>query len=162
MQKLRDVTLVFLVKREKGTITELCLAMKKRGFGVGRYNGVGGKLEAGEIIESAAKREAKEEVGVEIKQLTKVAELTFIFANNPAWNQLVHTYTTDTWVGEPTESEEMNPKWFAVADIPFEKMWPDDRFWLPHMLEGKLVRAEFTFGEGDVILDKKVEVVKKL
>ena len=162
MEKLRDVTLVFLVKREKGIISELCLAMKKRGFGMGRYNGVGGKLEVGETIESAAKREAREEIGVEIRHLEKVAELTFIFAHNSAWNQLVHVYTTDKWSGEPTESEEMNPKWFAVADIPFEKMWPDDRFWLPHMLAGKLVRAEFTFGEGDVILDKKVEAVPEL
>lgn len=162
MKKLRDVTLVFLVTREKGVISKLCLAMKKRGFGVGRYNGVGGKLEVGETIESAAKREAREEIGVEIQHLDKIAELTFIFAHNPVWNQLVHVYTTDSWTGEPAESEEMNPQWFTVADIPFEKMWPDDRFWLPHMLAGRFVCAEFTFGEGDVILDKKVEVISKL
>ncbi|MEN9614042.1 MAG: ADP-ribose pyrophosphatase [Candidatus Parcubacteria bacterium] len=162
MEKLKDTTLIFLVRRNGGKITELCLAMKKRGFGVGRYNGVGGKLEAGETIESAGKREAKEEIGVEVMHLNKVAELTFRFAHTPAWNQLVHVYTVDEWVGEPTESEEMRPEWFVVADIPFDKMWPDDRFWFPHMLTGKLVRGEFTFGEGDTILNKNVTTVATL
>jgi 8-oxo-dGTP pyrophosphatase MutT (NUDIX family) len=36
--------------------------MKKRGFGEGRWNGVGGKVEPGESIEAALIREAKEEV----------------------------------------------------------------------------------------------------
>lgn len=41
---LRDTTLLFLVRRdEAGTVSEICLAMKKRGFGIGKYNGVGGK-----------------------------------------------------------------------------------------------------------------------
>ncbi len=140
-------------------ISDICLAMKKRGFGVGRYNGVGGKLEPNETIESGAKREAKEEIGVAVGHLSKIAELSFYFAHNPAWDQLVHVYVVDTWDGEPAESEEMNPQWFSVADIPFDKMWPDDRFWLTEVLLGRLVKAKFTFGEGDVILDKKVEIV---
>ncbi|MCX6760479.1 MAG: hypothetical protein NTW46_04045 [Candidatus Nealsonbacteria bacterium] len=55
MENLRNVTLVFLVKKNKGKITDICLAMKKRGFGVNRWNGVGGKLKSGESIIEAAK-----------------------------------------------------------------------------------------------------------
>jgi hypothetical protein len=44
MEKLRDSTLLFLVKKDAtGKITEICLAMKKRGFGAGRWNGVQGQ-----------------------------------------------------------------------------------------------------------------------
>jgi len=162
MEKMRNATLVFLVKKSNGKIEEICLAMKKRGFGVGRWNGVGGKLESGESIEDAAIRETNEEIGVEVKNFKKVAELTFRFSKNPSWDQIVHTYFTEDWTHEPTESEEMNPKWFKVKEIPFEKMWPDDIFWLPEVLKGNLVRADFTFGENDVIEKKEVKVVKSL
>jgi hypothetical protein len=41
-------------------------------------------------------------------------------------------------------------------------MWPDDIFWLPKVLEGELIKAAFTFGEKDAILDQKVETVGAL
>lgn len=163
MNKLRNATLVFLIKKSKNKITDICLAMKKRGFGINRYNGVGGKVDdQKETIEEAAKRETKEEIGVSIKELNKIAELSFYFPHNPAWDQMVHVYFVEKWNGEPTESEEMNPKWFLIKDIPFKNMWPDDTFWLPEVIKGKLIKATFKFGEGDVIQDKKIDIVKKL
>ncbi|MFH0804458.1 MAG: 8-oxo-dGTP diphosphatase [Candidatus Zambryskibacteria bacterium] len=163
MKKLRDTTLVFLVKKSGGQITDICLAMKKRGFGANRWNGVGGKVDASkETVEEAAIRETREEIDVLVKDLNKIAELTFHFPHNPAWDQAVHTYFTENWEGEPKESEEMNPKWFSLDEIPFENMWPDDTFWLPEVLKGNLLKAMFKFGENDVIHDKKIKVVKKL
>ena len=163
MTKLRDVTLVFLIKKSGTVVTDVCLAMKKRGFGVGRWNGVGGKVEAGDKnIEEAASRETNEEINVKISDLKKVAELTFYFPHNPAWDQLVHVYFVEKWEGEPEETEEMRPKWFKTDNLPFADMWPDDIFWLPWVLEGNLVKATFKFGEKDIILEKNVDTVEKL
>jgi len=159
MENLRRVTLVFLVQKSSGQITDVCLAMKKRGFGKGRWNGTGGKVEAGETVEAGARREAKEELGVGLKDLNKVAELAFHFPYNPAFDQAVTAYISENWDGEPDESEEMKPDWFSVDEIPFEQMWPDDIFWLPEVLKGNLVRASFVFGENDVVLKKEVSVV---
>lgn len=159
---MKKATLVFLVKKTNGKISQICLAMKKRGFGVGRWNGVGGKVEAGETIEDAAKRETTEEISVEAKNLMKVAELDFSFSKNPSWNQVVYAYICEEWSLEPSESEEMQPQWFSVGDIPFAKMWPDDIFWIPEVLKGNLVKASFTFGDGDAIEKKDVKVVKSL
>jgi 8-oxo-dGTP diphosphatase/2-hydroxy-dATP diphosphatase len=156
---MKDVTLLFLAKKENGKITELCLAMKKRGFGIGRWNGAGGKLEAGETFEEAAKRETFEEIGVMPDRLEKIAHLTFIFPNKPEWDNNCSAYISESWQGELVESEEMRPEWFKVENLPFEKMWPDDSIWLPEVIEGKRVKASFIFGENDVILDKKVEIV---
>ncbi len=159
---MKPYTLVFLLKRSGSGVSEVCLAMKKRGFGAGRWNGVGGKVEVGEGVEDAARREAHEEIGVVLEHLEKVAELTFIFPSNQGLNQYVHVYTCQEWKGEPSESEEMRPAWYAVDTIPFAEMWPDDIFWLPQVLDGKRVRGSFTFGEGDVILENVVEVVSDL
>jgi 8-oxo-dGTP pyrophosphatase MutT (NUDIX family) len=156
---MRDTTLVFLVKKDGTMITDICLAMKKRGFGAGRYNGVGGKVEKGESIEDAARRETKEEIEVEALALVKRAELTFIFPHQEDWNQVVHVYLCESWNGEVTESEEMSPSWFSPRNIPYEVMWPDDIFWLPLVLEGKEVRAKFSFAEGDVITSQSVVVI---
>jgi 8-oxo-dGTP diphosphatase/2-hydroxy-dATP diphosphatase len=163
MEKLRDATLIFLVKKSENKITNICLAMKKRGFGMGRWNGVGGKVESEkETIEEAAKREAKEEIGVVANNLNKIAELSFHFPHNPNWDQMVHVYFVENWNGEPMESEEMNPKWFSADQIPYSEMWPDDIFWVPEVLTGKFLKANFTFGEGDTILKKEINIVDTL
>ncbi len=156
---MRKSTLLFLIKKDGDTITDICLAMKKRGFGVGRYNGAGGKVAEGETVEDATKREVQEEIGVTILTMSPCAVLEFMFPHKEEWNQEVHVFLSDTWKGEPVESEEMNPSWFSVDTIPYAKMWPDDSYWLPKVLDGKMVRGRFTFGEGDVILDSKVEIV---
>lgn len=155
---MRNATLLFLVKKNDGIISDICLAMKKRGFGAGRYNGMGGKVEGGETIEEAVKRETLEEVGVQVDIVTKCAELAFTFPHKEEWSQRVHVYLADSWSGEIVETEEMRPEWFSVDKIPYDIMWPDDQFWIPKVLEGKFVEANFSFGEGDVILSQDIRV----
>lgn len=156
---MKNTTLLFLIKKNGEKVSEICLAMKKRGFGVNRYNGVGGKLQGEEAIEQAVIRETKEEIDVTVKEMHKVAVLDFSFANKPEWNQQVHTFFCTAWDGVPTESEEMKPEWFPVDAIPYDRMWPDDTFWLPRVLKGEYIQGKFTFGDGDAILDQHIEAV---
>lgn len=37
----------------------------------------------------------------------------------------------------------MRPCWFAYDDIPYDKMWADDQYWLPLFLAGKLFVGTF-------------------
>jgi len=48
---------------------KILLGMKKRGHGEGKWNGFGGKVEEGETIEEATRRETKEESGVEVEEI---------------------------------------------------------------------------------------------
>lgn len=147
-------TLVFLIKND-----EVLLAMKKRGFGEGKWNGSGGKVHEEETVEEAAKREVKEEIGVSIKNLNKVATLNFYFADRQEWNQQVTVYLTKEWQGEPIESEEMKPKWFKIGDVPYNQMWSDDCFWLPQVLKGNKIEADFIFDGNQQTIDKDVRYV---
>jgi mutator protein MutT len=151
---LRQATLCFLIKEDK-----ILLAMKKRGFGVNKYNGVGGKKDDNETIENTAKRETHEEIGVIVKELEQVATLDFYFPYNLNWGQQVIVFLVKEWQGEPQESEEMAPEWFDKSDMPFHKMWPDDECWLPLILDGKKVKGEFLFGENEEIIDYKIKIL---
>ena len=142
---------MFLVKEDS-----VLLAMKKRGFGVGRYNGVGGKPEGKESVDATAVREAKEEVGVTARRFHLVAKLDFYFSKKREWDQQVLVYVCDRWVGRPRETEEMKPAWFGKMDLPYKKMWSDDHLWLPHVLSGKYVRAKFVFNDSDGVENYKI------
>ena len=152
-----QATVCFLLKDD-----EILLAMKKRGFGVGKWNGSGGKMKAGETPVSTTIREAKEEIGVDIEpnDLEKVAENEFNFLEHPDWDIFCHVYFVRNWQGEPSESEEMKPQWFKIKDIPYDKMWADDIYWLGRVLSGEKLRANFKFsGTGDVVAEHSVETV---
>ena len=161
---MNQATLCLLV-REGKLGKEVLLAMKKRGFGAGKWNGVGGKIDfekGDKNVIDAAIRETKEEVGVNIKGFKKMAILNFRFPYNKAWNQCVHVFLAENWEGEPIESEEMAPKWFKKNNLPFKEMWDDDKYWLPHILEGKTLRADFIFKEGEMIDKKSVNFVNEI
>lgn len=143
---------------------ELLLAMKKRGFGAGKWNGVGGKIEAGESLEEALVRECVEEIGVTPTKWHAVGELDFVqdAETDSPWHMFVYAYIADAWEGEPSESGEMRPQWFHVEDIPYSDMWDDDEFWLPYVLDDKKVVGTFTFDIDDKLLTHEVEVVEVL
>lgn len=130
--------------------------MKKRGFGAGRWNGFGGKLQEGETIEQGAMRELKEEAGIETSNLEKIGVLDFSWEKNPTEILQVHIFKVISFTGIPTEGEEMKPEWYAVENIPFAKMWPDDIFWFPLLLAGKKFTGSFLFGENDVVLQQEL------
>jgi 8-oxo-dGTP pyrophosphatase MutT (NUDIX family) len=152
MADLKPATLMFLIDGEK-----ILLAMKKRGFGVGLWNGVGGKPEANESIEQTAIRECSEEINVVPKKLNKVAVLDFFFPDKKSdWNQQVHVFLCDEWSGEPIETEEMKPQWYQIKDIPFDLMWEDDNFWLPGVLSGEYITASFYFDEAEKLTKQSI------
>lgn len=149
---MRDATLLFLTKRQGDRVDQICLAMKKRGFGAGKWNGVGGKPEPEDLsIEATARREAFEEIGVQPQEIEKVGEMQFEFPHNPDWNMRVHVYFCEEWTGEPAESEEMKPEWYKIEDIPHNQMWADDWYWLPKALRGEYIEATFKYKDDENI-----------
>lgn len=155
------------IQLKKGTVllllreSEILLAMKKRGFGVGKWNGVGGKPEPGEDMVDTAIRESKEEVGVTPLNPVKVAIFKYYFPHDNFGMQ-VWIFTANKWQGEPVESEEMNPKWFKFKDIPYHQMWSDDKVWMPKVLNGKQLKGSFVFDESGKVLDYYIEEADSL
>jgi 8-oxo-dGTP diphosphatase/2-hydroxy-dATP diphosphatase len=119
--------------------TDVLLAMKKRGFGVGRWNGYGGKVQAGESIQEAALRELKEESGI-TTDITAAGKITFHFKGEALD---VFYFRNSQFTGEAIETEEMTPKWFPKNALPFNEMWPSDVIWMPRFFAGETLSGEF-------------------
>ncbi|XP_020659948.3 oxidized purine nucleoside triphosphate hydrolase [Pogona vitticeps] len=150
------LTLVLVVQPQR-----VLLGMKKRGFGVGLWNGFGGKVQPGETIEQAARRELQEESGLTVDTLHKVGLITFEFVGDTELLE-VHVFRADSFRGEPTESEEMRPQWFELDQVPFKNMWPDDVYWFPLLLQKKLFCGYFKFQGQDTILEYTLKEVEKI
>ncbi len=137
---MKQLTLLYLIKEN-----QILLAMKKRGFGVGKWNGVGGKQAENETIEETCIRECQEEISVKPKNLSSVGILNFYYNDQKNIDQKVFVYITKDWEGKPSESEEMTPKWFQMDEIPYPDMWQSDIHWLPLVLKGHYVEGDFWF-----------------
>ncbi|XP_047024343.1 oxidized purine nucleoside triphosphate hydrolase-like [Helicoverpa zea] len=146
-------TLVF-IRRED----QILLGLKKRGFGMNKWNGFGGKVEPNETILEAAARELKEECCLTVKpsDLKNIAHLEFTFEGEPILMD-VRVFSTSIFEGTPKETEEMRPKWFRHEDVPFDDMWLDDKLWFPYMLQGKKFFGHFHYEGFDKILNYKIE-----
>ncbi len=140
---------VCYIVNEKG---QVLLQFKKRGFGQGKWNGPGGKVELGETPEESVKREVKEETGVVIKNLEKLGELEFIFNEKEEWNNYCYVFVCDEFEGELRDKGEGKLQWFNQEELPFAKMWADDKHWLPDVLRGKYVKKRFYFDQNSNLL----------
>jgi 8-oxo-dGTP diphosphatase len=131
-------TLMFIVKEG-----HILLIEKKRGLGAGKINGPGGKIDPGETPLEAVIRETQEELLITPINSRKLGELWFSMSDCP--DILCHVYRADDHEGEPTETEEAVPVWTPLHDIPWHRMWEDDRHWLPLLLEETTFHGRFVF-----------------
>ena len=133
-------TLMFIVQGD-----EVLLIDKKRGLGAGKVNGPGGKIDPGETALEAVIRETEEELCVTPTDITKVGELQFEMSHVP--NIRCHVYRAEGFEGTPTETDEAVPLWTKLDAIPYERMWEDDRHWMPHLISNTTFHGRFIFKE---------------
>jgi len=155
MTELPKKTLMLLVKDK-----QVLLANKKRGVGKGKIVAVGGGVEVAETILQAAIRETIEEVTVLPQNPKEVAELKFKFPYKPEYSMHVFVFMTNSWQGEVAETEELKPSWFSFNNLPYEQMWADAPYWLPRVLAGEKLRADFYYAQDQTV--DKMNIVKLL
>ncbi len=144
-------TLLYILKGGK-----ILLVYKKRGHGEGKWNGIGGKIEDGELPESCAAREAKEEVGIDVGKMELRGIIYFYNVYGRDWD--VFVYSSEDYDGEIRESEEVLPKWFNFEDVPYDEMWEDDKEWLPVLIRGDYFLADYHF-DGDKLINSNLRIV---
>ena len=153
--KLKTIlmTLLYVVNGNK-----VLLAEKKRGFGSGLYNGAGGKVDAGETVEQAMIRETQEEWGITPVKYEQVALNSFeVMHKGERSLAVVHIFIATEYIGQPQETDEMKPVWFDTNEIPYDRMWASDPFWLPRVLKGEKVKGNYVFDDKNKVVSHVIE-----
>ena len=151
-----EATLMFVHQGSRVLLIE-----KLRGIGEGKINGPGGKIDPGETPVECVVRECQEELHITCLDPVKRGELWFAMSDLPDIH--CHVFTSTKFEGTPTATEEAIPYWCEVSEIPFERMWEDDSYWLRQALEGQSFDGKFLFHEEKILWDNVVfgEVCKE-
>lgn len=138
---------------------KILLCMKKRGFWAWKLNWPWWKPELCESMEECMIREIKEETTLNVltKDLQEVWYIKFFFLDKPDWDIEVNIFKILDFTWEAIETEEMSPNWYNLDSIPYDKMWKDDKYWLPRVLAWEYVEYEFYFKWDDIESYKQIK-----
>ena len=113
----------------------------------GKWNGLGGKLEAGESPDECVIREVREESGLTLLDARWRGVLTFpAFRAGEDW--LVFVYTASRFEGALDECAEGTLEWVPDARIPGLPMWEGDRIFLPWLERDGFFSGKFIYRDG--------------
>ena len=156
--KKKETTLLIIKKEDK-----ILLARKKRGFGLGKWNGIGGKIENKETPSEAMIRETEEEIFTTPIEYKKIGIMHFIeYDKEEKIHVNMHLYIATKTKGLPKESEEMLPAWFSIEHLPWEEMFEDVKYWLPYLLQEKEIEGYFEYDKNCKLLKYVIEEQKQL
>lgn len=99
---------------------------------LGKYNGLGGKLERDEEIVAGMQRELREEAGITALELTLRGTVSWpgFGKNGEDWFAFIFVITR--FSGTPLAANvEGTLEWVPIARVMELPLWPGDRFFLP-------------------------------
>jgi 8-oxo-dGTP diphosphatase len=119
---------------------------------LGKWNGLGGKLDPGESPDECVVREVREESGLRLRdarlrdaRLRGV--LTFpAFRDGEDW--LVFVYTASAFDGELGACAEGTLEWIDDAKVLDLPLWEGDRIFLPWLAGDRFFSAKFVYRNG--------------
>jgi 8-oxo-dGTP diphosphatase len=102
----------------------------------GKYNGLGGKLDASEDVVAGMRREVREESGLECEALVLKGTISWPGFGKGGEDWFGFVFRIDRWLGEPLEGNaEGTLEWVAVERVLELPLWEGDRHFLPLVFE---------------------------
>ncbi len=99
---------------------------------LGKYNGLGGKLEPNEDVASGMRREIREEAGIECEELALRGTISWPGFGKGGEDWLGFIFVISAYEGEPlARNHEGELEWVPVERILDLPLWPGDRYFLP-------------------------------
>jgi 8-oxo-dGTP diphosphatase len=114
---------------------------------MGKWNGLGGKLEPGESPEDCAVREIFEESGLHVQNLFLKGFLTFpAFNKDEDWYAFVYLVTS--FSGSLIDSPEGDLHWVEDGRLLDLNLWDGDRVFLPLLDNPGIFSGKFVYKNG--------------
>jgi 8-oxo-dGTP diphosphatase len=99
---------------------------------LGKYNGLGGKMEREEEIATCMRREIREEAGIEVIEMTLRGTINWTGFGRHGEDWLGFIFRIDSFEGAPwSENAEGSLEWVERSRLEELPMWEGDRYFLP-------------------------------
>lgn len=123
---------------------------KENDYHEGKWNGIGGKFDAGESPEDCARREIFEETGFKVKSLELKGIITFpLFDGKDDW--YVFVFVSKEFEGEMIDSPEGKLEWIPNDKLLDLKLWDGDKIFLNWLFQDKFFSAKFNYKNKEFI-----------
>ena len=110
-------------------------------------NGPGGKVERGESPDAAVVHEVAEETGLHLVAFACHGTLDLVFGVPEQTSLRVVVDTCESFAGTPSGGTEGALRWYAAEKLPFDRLWPDMRYWSPLVLAGGTVAGRCVYDQ---------------
>ena len=125
-------TLGYILSKDRKSVLMVHRITRSDDDNLGKFNGVGGKLESGESVAECMIREIREETDLEVTHMTLRGTLCWADFGPKKQDWLGFVFLVDGFKGVArTENEEGPLRWIPLKDFPNLPMWKGDTLFLP-------------------------------
>jgi hypothetical protein len=141
MQEVKIRPLVLLTSPDK---TQLYLAEGKIGMYTGILKGFSGLFDSQrDQLPTALHQICQEQAGITPGELVQVAINYYALDGYPV-STVVPVFLTNEFIGELQETRRLlQAQPYTVSDLPWDKMFLEDKEWLPRVFDGQFVNCTF-------------------
>lgn len=106
---------------------------------LGKWNGLGGKVERDEDVWSSMARELREEAGIEVNAMRLRGTVSWPGFHADGSDVFGFVFVIDQWSGVIPERNDEGPLvWQPIERLGELPMWPGDRYFLPQVFDDQV------------------------
>lgn len=125
-------TLAFILSADRSQVLMVHRIARSDDDQLGKYNGLGGKVEREEDVVAGMRRELREEANLEVDSMTLRGTVSWPGFNPDGSDQFGFIFLVDAWHGDIPDANEEGPlSWQPIDRLSELPMWEGDRYFVP-------------------------------
>lgn len=137
-------TLAFILSSDHRRVLMVHRIARPTDDQLGKFNGLGGKVERSEDVVAGVRRELREEACLEVDSMRLRGTVSWPGFNPDGSDQFGFIFLVDAWHPQPghTELLDHNPEgplsWQRIDDLSALPMWQGDRYFVPLVFDAQV------------------------
>jgi 8-oxo-dGTP diphosphatase len=129
-------TLGYVVSPDRNQVLMIHRNRRPDDYHFGKYNGLGGRLEAGEDVVTGMRREIQEESGLIADGLILRGTVSWPGFGRHGEGWFAFIFRIDDWHGEVYQgNHEGTLEWVPRVDLLTRPIWPSDHYFIPMVFD---------------------------
>lgn len=130
-------TLGFILSPDKSQLLMMHRNARRDDDHLGKYNGLGGKMDRGEDVFACMSREIQEEAGLKVTKMQLRGTINWTGFGPKGEDWLGFIFLIEAFEGIPFQSSsEGSLEWVDLVQLEELPMWAGDRYFLPLVFDG--------------------------